>query len=103
MSDNRRRKFIPLGDLLDGILTQSLPDDQGFRARLVSETFLRLAGPAVAGRCRVLGLRGDVLRVAVDTPRWQLELERMAGDWLRRLNAELPAPLRLGGIRFLGP
>jgi hypothetical protein len=103
LSDGRGRKFIRLGELLDDIVAQSLPDDPGLRARLASLVFLRLAGPAVAGRCRIIGLHGDELRVAVDTPRWQQELERLAGDYLRRVNSELPPPLRLAGIRFLRP
>lgn len=101
MSDRRRRKFTPLGDLLDGVLEQTLPEDRGLRVELATEAFLRVAGPVVAGRCRILGLDGDTLRVAVDMPRWQLQLERMAGEYLQRVNGFLLPPLRLSAIRFL--
>ncbi len=103
MSSVRRRKFVPLGDLLGGILEQALPEDRGLRAQLAAEAFLRLAGPVVAGRCRILGLEGDTLRVTVSVPRWHKELQQLAGDYLRRVNDELPPSLRLAAIRFLGP
>lgn len=100
MSTSRRKRFIPLGDLLGGILEEALPEDRELHSRLAAEAFLRLAGPVVAGHCRVLGLDGEILRVSVSTLRWQKELERMGGDYLRRINGELPRPLRLDGIRF---
>ncbi len=100
MTDRRRKRFTPLGDLLDGLLEEALPEDSGLRARLSAEAFLRAAGPTVAGRCRILGLEGDRLRVKVDTPRWRRELERMGKHYLRRVNDDLPASLRLTGIRF---
>jgi len=103
MSDGRRRKFTPLGELLDGLLEESLPDDPALRARLAAEAFARVVGPAVARRCRVRGLKNGVLLVVVETPRWQGELERIAADCLRRLNAELPPRLVLAGIRFSCP
>jgi len=100
MSASRRKRFIPLGDLLGGILEEAIPEDRELRSRLAAETFLRLAGPVVAGHCRILGLQGDILRISVSTARWQKELERMGGDYLRRVNGELPRPFRLAGIHF---
>jgi len=101
MSDRRRRKFTPLGELLDGVLEEALPDDRGLRSRLAAEAFLKVAGPAVAGHCRVLGLDGNVLRVAVSTPHWHKELQRMGTAYLHRVNSELPPPFKLWAIRFL--
>jgi len=100
VSTSRRKWFVPLGDLLGRILEEALPKDREFRSRLAAEAFVRLAGPVVAGHCRVLGLDGDTLRVSVSTPRWQEELQRMGGGYLRRVNDELPRPLRLAAIRF---
>lgn len=98
-----RKKFAPLGDLLDGVLEQALPEDGGLRARLAAEAFVSVAGPAVAGRCTVLGIEGDVLLVAVDTPRWRNELQRLSADYLRQVNGLLLPSLRLGRLRFLDP
>jgi hypothetical protein len=100
MSSGRRKRFIALGDLLGGILEEVLPEDPELRSRLAAEAFLRLAGPLVAGHCRVLGLDGDILRVSVSTRRWQRELQRMGGDYLRQVNGVLPRPHCLAGIRF---
>ena len=100
MNDGRRRKFTPIGELLDGLLEQSLPGDRALRARLAAETFLRVVGPPVARHCRVGGLSSGVLQVEVETPRWRRELELMSGDCLRRVNDELPPPLRLTGLEF---
>lgn len=102
MSDGRRRAFTPIGDLLDDLVEDALPGDPALRASQAAEAFRRVVGPAVARRCRVEGLKGGVLLVAAETPRWQQELERMAAHCLRRVNAELPAPLAIDGIRFTG-
>jgi hypothetical protein len=98
-----RKRFTPLGDLLDGVLEQALPETDGLRARLAAEAFHSAAGPAVAGRCTVLGIKGDILQVSVDTPRWRNELQRLSADYLRRVNETLLPSFRLTGFRFLGP
>jgi len=103
VSHRRNMRFTELGDLLGGVLEEALPDDPGLRARLAAEAFLESAGPAVAGRCRVKGLEGDVLLVAVETPRWRRELQRMGRECLRQVNGRLPRSLALTAIRFTDP
>ncbi len=100
MTRERLKRFTPLGDLLDGLLEEAMPDDPELRARVAAEAFQAAAGAAVAGRCRVLGLAGGVLQVAVETPRWQGELQRMGREILQRVNDALPSKARLSAIEF---
>jgi len=101
MNDGRRRAFTPIGDLLDDLVQEALPGDPAIQARQAAEAFCRVVGPAVARRCRVDGLVDGILQVAVETPRWQLELQRMAADCLRKVNEDLPESLNIAGIRFI--
>ena len=100
MSDGRRRRFTPVGDLVDGLLSDAMPDDPGFREQLATGAFRAVVGPAVAGHCRVLCLRGRTLAVAVSSKRWHGELQRMGPDILVRVNEALPPPVRLSAIEF---
>ena len=100
MRDRRTRRFTPLGDLLDGVLSDVIPDDPELRKHLAIGAFRAAVGPTVADRCRVLGQQGRTLAVAVDSPRWHGELQRMAPEILRRVNDALPSPARLAAIEF---
>jgi len=100
VNDKRIKRLTPLGDLLDGLLEEAMPDHPDLRESLAAGAFLSAVGPAVAGRCRVLGLAGGVLSVAVMSQRWQGELQRMGGDILGRVNAALPSRARLSAIDF---
>jgi predicted nucleic acid-binding Zn ribbon protein len=77
-----------------------MPDDPGLREQLATEAFRSAVGPAVAGRCRVIGLRGHSLSLAVSSKRWHGELQRMGPEILDRVNEALPSRARLSAIEF---
>ena len=98
-SKKRRRKGTPaqVGQMLETVLGD-LGLEAAARAFRVGEIWSEVVGSPGADHSRPVGVRGDVLEIAVDSSVWcqqlQLEKERLMAGLRDRLGDEAPSDIR---------
>jgi predicted nucleic acid-binding Zn ribbon protein len=93
----RRRAPRPLGAALEDALGQSAP--AGLLAG-VQAVWAEVAGPAVAREAQPVAERDGQVTVACESAPWAQELELLAPDLTKRLNARLGTGREVSGLRF---
>ena len=83
----------PLGGLLGDVVRARGWEEQVRAARL-HEAWPSIVGPQLAGRSRPGRLRGGVLQVVVEAPRWASQLQYMTEQLAGRVVAETGLPVR---------
>ena len=86
----RRAKPVAVGDAITGVLSD-LGLDDARRAFEIGQCWEAAVGPDVARHARPIGMRGDVLEVAVVSSVWAQQLQLQAPALLEKLAAALPA------------
>ena len=99
MSDNTKRRFTTIGEVLAEFLARSGIGDRLAEARAVPEWAERV-GPAIAAVTRPVAASRGTLVVAVRSSAWLMELHMMEREILRRLNAGREEG-RIDRIRFV--
>ena len=94
-----RRKGRPtaLGDVVDLVLGD-LGLDSVAKAHRIGQIWPAAVGEQIAAHCRPVGIRGEVLELAVDSPVWSQQLQMRKPEILaalaRELGADAPRELR---------
>jgi predicted nucleic acid-binding Zn ribbon protein len=83
----------PLGGLLGDVVRARGWEEQVRAARL-HEAWPSIVGPQLADRSRPGRLRGGVLQVVVEAPRWATQLQYMTEQLAGRVVAETGLPVR---------
>lgn len=83
----------PLGGLL-GEIARARGWEDRLRAARLHEAWPDIVGPQLAGRSRPGRLRGGVLQVIVEAPRWATQLQYMTDQLAGRVVAETGLPVR---------
>ncbi len=102
MSRRRRRKgkLADIGSELSRVLSD-LGLDDAQRAFRIGECWEAAVGPEIARHSRPVGLRGDVLEVAVDSSVWAQQLQLQRPMILAALGRALPeGETPPGALRF---
>lgn len=101
MSDRRRRRPVPLGDVVSQYLERSGLERRVDQAQVIPE-WEDAVGPKIAEVTAPLSVSADgTLMVAVATHSWMTELSLMEPELLRALNAGREEGRRIGRIRWV--
>ena len=84
----RRGRPTVLADVVGQVLGD-LGLDAVAKAHRIGQIWPRVVGEAVAAHCRPVGLRGEVLELAVDSPVWSQQLQMRKPEILAALAREL--------------
>ena len=83
----------PLGGLL-GEVARARGWEERLRAARLDEAWPDIVGPELAQRSRPGRLRGGILQVVVEAPRWATQLQYMTDQLAGRVVAETGLPVR---------
>ncbi len=85
----RRGRPTVLGDVVGQVLGD-LGLDGVAKAHRIGQVWTAVVGEQIAAHCRPVGLRGEVLELAVDSPVWSQQLQLRKPEILAALARALP-------------
>lgn len=84
----RRGRPMALSDMVSQVLGD-LGLDSVAKAHRIGQVWSAVVGEQIAAHCRPVGLRGEVLELAVDSPVWSQQLQLRKPEILSALANEL--------------
>ena len=97
IADGDRVHPVPGPEAVGGVLgdiVRARGWEQQLRAARLHDAWAEIVGPQLAGRSRPGWLRGGVLQVVVEAPRWATQLQYMTDQLVGRVVAETGIPVR---------